>query len=155
MKALKEQEEKQLEQDNDELMYTYARDNERKVTYKYTSPSVQNSLVASELGRDKKNFTGSRSSFFSPPILLSPISISSSTSPLPLSPPLSPTLIKRLSLTITTDSQMVPSPPSVLTGEPISNSHVDVYIHSPVLLDIDLDLLSYSKDNISNGKMRR
>jgi hypothetical protein len=45
---------------------------------------------------------------------------------------------------------MVPSPPSVLTGEPISNSHVDVYIHSPVFLDVDLDLLSYSKDNTSN-----
>ena len=36
LKALKEEEDKQLEQADDERMYTYARDNERKVKYKYT-----------------------------------------------------------------------------------------------------------------------
>jgi hypothetical protein len=121
LNALKEQEEKQLEQ-VDEMMYTYARDNERKVKYKYTYSYEQNSLVASELARHEKNSTASHSSFFSP-IPLSPVSLSISISPIPFSPPLSPTLIKRSSRTMNNDSQtsgenvqrrrlqIIPSPP--------------------------------------------
>jgi len=126
LKALKEQEEKQVEHEDDEIMYTYARDNERKVKYKYIHSPVQNSLVASELEPDEKSFTGDHSYFFSP-IPLSPVSISISTSSLPLSPPLlSPELIKRSSRTINNHLQtsneniqrrrlqIVSSPPPIL-----------------------------------------
>lgn len=112
-----------MEQDNDEMLYTYARENERKVKYNYTYSSVQNSLVASELKHYEKSSTVSHSSFFST-IRLSTDSIPISTSPLPPSPPLSPALIKRLTKTNNNDHlqpsneniqrrrlQIVPSPP--------------------------------------------
>jgi len=126
LKALKEQEEKRLEHVDDEMMYTYARDNERKVKYKYTYSPVQNSLVASELEHHEKSFTADHSYFFSP-IPLSPVSISISTSFPPLSPPLlSPALIKRSSRMINNHLQtsnenvqrrrlqIVSSPPPIL-----------------------------------------
>ncbi len=116
---MKEQEEKQLEQEDDEMIYTYARENERKVKYNYTYSSAKKSLVASELAHHKKSFIASSSSLLSP----IPVSLFTSTSPLPLSPPLSPALIKRSFRTIDTHSrtsdenvrrhrlQIIPSPP--------------------------------------------
>ena len=63
---MKEREEKQLEQDDDEMMYTYVRDNERKVNANSTySSSAQHSLVARNF-EDKQN-----TSIASHPILFS------------------------------------------------------------------------------------
>ena len=114
--------------------------------------------------------------FFSIPIPLSSVCVASSTSPLSLSPPLSPALIERSSRTINIDLNVAnenipsgrlhivssPASPSILTGEATSssmNSHIDDCVRSPVLLDIDLDVFSkskkttidYSKTNLSRS----
>ncbi|CAF4789948.1 unnamed protein product [Rotaria sp. Silwood1] len=127
LKALKEQEDKQFEQEDDEMMYTYTRDNERKVKYNYTYSCARYSLVANELARYEKNSTvvpAVNHSFFSSPItsLLVPFSIS--PSPLLSPPPLSPAIIKHSFNPIKTYSktsndsvqqrrrlQIIPSPP--------------------------------------------
>ena len=98
LKALKEQEEKQLEQEDDEMIYTYARDNERKVNYKYTYSCARNSLVASEVARHKKIFAIAvdQASFS----LLNP------SSPLSFPPPLSPEIIQRSSTIINNHSKI-------------------------------------------------
>jgi hypothetical protein len=97
LKALKEQQEKQLEQEDDEMMYTYARENERKVKYNYTYSCAQNSLIASEIARHEKKSTAAAfipQSYFSSSVPLSPVSL---VEPLPFPPPLSPEIIKRSS----------------------------------------------------------
>jgi len=97
LKALKEQQEKQLEQEDDEMMYTYARENERKVKYNYTYSCAQNSLIASEIARHEKKSTAAvvRQSYFSSSVPLSPVSLVAP--PLSFPPPLSPEIIKRSS----------------------------------------------------------
>jgi len=96
LKALKEQQEKQLEQEDDEMMYTYARENERKVKYNYTYSCAQNSLIASEVARHEKKSTAAvvRQSYFSSSVPLSPVPL---VEPLSFPPPLSPEIIKRSS----------------------------------------------------------
>ncbi|CAF1352247.1 unnamed protein product, partial [Didymodactylos carnosus] len=54
LKALKEEEEKFREMEEDEIMYVDVHDNDRKVKYAYTYSSAQNSLVASELAKHEK-----------------------------------------------------------------------------------------------------
>ncbi|CAF1168843.1 unnamed protein product [Rotaria sordida] len=126
LKALKEQEEKQFEQEDDEMMYTYIRDNEQKVKYNYTYSCARYSLVANELARYEKYSTVhdvNHTSFSSPiPLLSVPLSISPSSRLSP--PPLSPGIIKRSFKSINTFSktsndniqrrrhlQIIPSPP--------------------------------------------
>ena len=111
LQALKEQQEKQVEQEDDEMMYTYVRDNERKVKYNYSS--AKDSLVARELARHEKSSATSHSSI-SFPRPLSPVFLSLSAPPLSSPPPLSPSIIKHSSKTINTQRrrlQIVSSPP--------------------------------------------
>ncbi|CAF2544118.1 unnamed protein product [Rotaria sp. Silwood2] len=107
LKALKEQEEKQFEQDDDEMMYTYTRDNERKVKYNYTYSCARYSLVANELARYEKNSTvpDVNHSFFSSPTPSLSVALSITPSPLLSPPPLSPGIVKRSFKPIDTYSQ--------------------------------------------------
>ncbi|CAF0978049.1 unnamed protein product [Adineta steineri] len=108
LKTLKEEEEKQLEQEDDEMMYTYALDNERQTKYSYTYSAAQNSLVANELARHEKTSAAiatSQSSLPPPLVALSSIpSPSLAPTPPPPPPPAPPSLprpvlIKRSSQT--------------------------------------------------------
>ncbi|CAF0868254.1 unnamed protein product [Adineta ricciae] len=104
LKSLKEEEEKQMEQEDDEMMYTYALDNERQINYSYTYSAAQNSLIANELARHEKSsaaIAASQALLPPPPAVILP-----PTSPLPPSPssPSStsiprPVLIKRATYT--------------------------------------------------------
>ncbi|CAF1172785.1 unnamed protein product [Rotaria sordida] len=99
LKSLKEEEERQLEQEDDEMMYTYALDKERQIKYSYTYSAAQNSLIANELARHEKSSAAIAASQPPPPpmVILPP-----TPPPLPLPPPPStprPVLIKRSSQT--------------------------------------------------------
>ena len=67
LKTLKEQEEKQYELEDDEMMYTYAIDNERQIKYNYTYSAAQNSLVANELAKHEKISAAVAASQIPPP----------------------------------------------------------------------------------------
>ncbi len=157
--AWKEQEEKQLEQDDDQMMYTYARDNEQKVKYNYPYSSAQSTLVVRSLRHREKSFAVSHSPFCSP---LIPIS----KPPLSPSPPFSPVLVQHSSRTIDTHSQafdngiqrnrlqIVPSPPlpgfsiRARTPFPLVES-IDDSNDSPVSLRLDVDLHQNCRKNTS------
>ncbi|UJR37799.1 hypothetical protein I4U23_030490 [Adineta vaga] len=113
LKALKEQEEKQFEEEDDEMMYTYARDNERKVKYNYTYSCARNSLVASEITRHKKSFsTGAdRQSTFSSFLSLSSVLFSTPTPTSSSSLSFSPSLSSDEILQQHRHLKIVPSPP--------------------------------------------
>jgi hypothetical protein len=140
LKALKEQQEKQVEQEDDEMMYTYARDNERKVKYNYTYSSARNSLVASELARHEKSSATSHSSF-SFPIPLSPVSLAISSSPLSPRPPLSPPIINTQRRRL----QIVSSPPP-----PLSPIIIRKQPPSPIIQNRQNDILDNSSKRETN-----
>lgn len=141
-------------EEDDEIIYTYARENERKVNYKYTDLSIRNSLVTKKLIYDKKSSSISYSSFFSTK-QLSPVSITISTSPLPFPPPLSPVLIKRSNRTINNSLpksnenhqrrrlQIVPSPP------PPPSESISKHTSSSNILHTSL------KSNTNSGHIRQ
>ena len=138
---MKEQEENQLDQDNDEILYTYARDNERKVKFNYPHSSMQNILVASKLGPDENNFDISHSYF-------------SSKSPLPsLSPSLSPAYIQHSSRTNENYSPIIlsPPPPEIQTPSCVKKNTDD----SPVILRMNVDLNSNCKPEPSTGPQQQ
>lgn len=141
---MKEQEEKQLEQDNDEMMYTYVRDNERKVNANSTyDSSAQHSLVARNLGHS----IASHSDFFSS---------------------LSRACVQREIRTIDTDSptldenirkhrlQLASSPPSspVETIRDRTSFHINENRISSDFLDTNVDGRSGCKRNTSNSSAK-
>ncbi|CAF2050843.1 unnamed protein product [Rotaria magnacalcarata] len=101
LKSLKEEEERQLEQEDDEMMYTYAVDKERQTKYSYTYSAAQNSLIASELARHEKSSAAIAANQPPPPptVILPP----TPPPPLPTLPSSTarPILIKRSSHTPT------------------------------------------------------
>ncbi len=185
MKALKEQQEKQLEQEDDEMMYTYARENERKVKYNYTYSCAQNSLIASEVARHEKKSAAAvvRQSYFSSSVPF--------VEPLSFPPPLSPEIIKRSSRIINSCSkisgenirrrrlQIVSSPPPPQSPKPLRkqkffvnedikpqtpsriiktsrNSNHNNCVDSIIVFDTDDDLHSNSNNSTtSKSKTRR
>ncbi|CAF3527383.1 unnamed protein product [Rotaria sp. Silwood1] len=93
LKSLKEEEERQLEQEDDEMMYTYALDKERQTKYSYTYSAAQNSLIANELARHEKSSAAIAANQPPPPptVILPP----TPPPPSPLPPPPRPVIIKR------------------------------------------------------------
>ncbi len=134
------------------MLYTYARDNERKVKYNYPYSSMQNSLVASKLGHDENVFDASHSSFFSSSIPLSPVS---SISPLPLSSRTIDTYSQTFDENIRRHRiQIVPSPPPVTQTSSRVSQNTDDCINSPVILHMDVDLHGNCKRNTSKSKAK-
>jgi hypothetical protein len=138
---LKEQEENQLDQDNDEILYTYARDNERKVKFNYPYSSMQSILVASKLRPDENNFDISHSYF-------------SSSLPSFL-PSLSPAYIQHSSQTNDNYSPVISSPPVVTQTTSCVKKNTDDYMNSPVILRMDVDLHSNCKPKPSTSSSQQ
>lgn len=104
LRLLKEERTKQLDQDDDELLYTYVRDNEQKVKSNSTYSHAQQSGIASNLRQYQNSFIASHSSVFSSSSSLSSAFLPHGTR----------TFDTHLSTNIRRHRlQLIPSPPSI------------------------------------------
>lgn len=153
---------KQLEQNDNELLYTYVRDNEQKVKYNSTYSHAQQSGIASNLRQYQSISIASHASFFSSPLLSSLTRRSSSLSPASLQHG-TRTLDTHLSTSVENIRkhrlQLTPSPPppplpiESIRGQ--TSSRIDENTDNSTelldLLDGDVDLSSHCKRTTSKS----